>query len=88
MPLDIFPKYCIYDKFYAIILNPSIGHNTVKIEPQHILKGEITGAGYFKIVDGRVHVFGYSSSLGITAKNEDAEIIEMALGLIGKGDTP
>lgn len=75
----LYPKFLIFDDQYAICLNPAIGHNTVEIKPQHLMTGKITGAGSFKIVDGRVCVFGHSHSLGITAKPSDAVILEQTL---------
>jgi hypothetical protein len=73
------PKYLIIDGTYALTLSAPIGHNTVEVKPQHVLNGKITGAGFFKIVDGHVYVFGHSHSLGIKSKPEDATIIEHSL---------
>jgi len=51
-----------------------VNHDEMKVH------GDITGAGFCKIYpDGRVETYGYSRSLKMYSKPEDAEIIQMLL---------
>lgn len=44
-------------------------------------KQKLISAGMFKIVDGKVQTHGYSESLNLSPRPEDAEILARHLGL-------
>lgn len=43
------------------------------------LKGRVTAAGYCRITDGRVQVYGKSAGFGIEARPEDAAHLEQLI---------
>lgn len=45
------------------------------------LYGQVTGAGYMRVENGRVKVWGNSIGYGINAKDSDVPILEAALGI-------
>lgn len=72
-----FMKYVITDNHKVALIDNSGFHADLG----EALFGQVTGAGYMRIENGRVKVFGNSVGYGITAKDSDAEIIEKHLDI-------
>jgi len=68
-------KYIIHNSVFPILF----------IHPLHkdmAAHGTVTSAGFFKLVSGRVEVYGHSHSLKLGPGPEDAKIIAHFLGLV------
>lgn len=85
--LGLGQKLSFTHRIKYVILDIS-GIPTPIIFPAHlrhdgaVLNGkDALSAGYCEITPAGVMVYGGSTSLGLTSKNEDAEIIKRALGL-------
>lgn len=73
-----YPKYIIFDNGvyeYAIIFANFIEHNSIALK----IKDEAVGAGFFRIEDNHVVIFGESVSLGIKPRSVDASIVHKAI---------
>ena len=79
-------KYIIVGRCAPILFPMSLSHRAMsqRNETLRVNGGGVTGAGFYKIIpcgkDVDVIVFDGSTSLGIEAKPEDADIIRAFMG--------
>ena len=78
-------KYVVFDGFYAVIVSPSLSHNSASIA----VKGKDpkpTSAGFFKVCqdeNGKIDVivYGESDTLQLAADTMDSFYVKQSLGL-------
>ena len=73
-------KYVISDSEFTPVV--VIGNNeTSHTDLRKCFLNHVLGAGFFCIVNGRVHTYGKSEGLGIAPSPKDANLLECYLGL-------